>query len=105
LTVAASAPGGANAPDCCEVAVMMYPGYPFDHNGECVHCDELGEHADDCEFARAPIAVDAETVYRTLPEKDLRAMRQAFVLDLTYATVRRDREFIIGRIKLIDSLP
>ena len=23
-------------------------GYPFDHNGECLICDEMGEHADDC---------------------------------------------------------
>ena len=83
----------------------MYPGYPFDHNGECVHCDEpFFEHADDCEFARAPIAVDAEDVYRTLSEKDLRVMRQAFVLDLGYATNHSAREWIIGRIKLIDSI-
>ena len=24
------------------------PDYPFDHNGECLICDEMGEHADDC---------------------------------------------------------
>jgi hypothetical protein len=25
---------------------------PYDHNGECIYCDELGEHAPDCEWLK-----------------------------------------------------
>ena len=27
---------------------------PWDHNGECLHCDGLGEHTPDCPYYRPP---------------------------------------------------
>jgi hypothetical protein len=33
---------------------------PWDHNGECLHCDELGMHRADCPWLLAVIARVAE---------------------------------------------
>lgn len=35
------------------------PAYPFDHNGECLFCDESGEHATQC-----PVRPDAGAALR-----------------------------------------
>ena len=38
----------------CAVAAIAVAAGPYDHNGECLYCDELGEHDPECICYLAP---------------------------------------------------
>jgi hypothetical protein len=64
---------------------------PFDHNGECIHCDELGMHRADCPWLLDLIA-EHDRVSAELAElTHLREQQRLATLKTVYPLDKEDK--------------